>query len=198
MVARFGNANLSITVLPSITGIARGLSRTAGELRTFGSRHTDGPLPRAVDDIITPSIDENFATRSNNGVGWQSWHPETPFMPYHRQYGPARGILEVTGRLRDRATQKGIWQFRGQQGEAFVPASMMPAYAMIHQEGGVNQGLDGNRGYIVARPFMDISDDDIGRIQEIFQDWIGDVFGKNVASGASVESVVGSSISVGP
>jgi phage gpG-like protein len=193
MVERFGGsgAYLSITSMPCLTALTRQLSTQAGQIRSMGPGAKHGsPLQDSVHDVIIPSVESNFVTRSDNGVKWREWNPKTPFMPYHKRYGPAKGILEVTGTLRRRATARGSWTYRGQQGEAFIPLSMMPAYATIQQEGGVNFGLDGYRGYIVARPFMDVSEEDVNRMQEIFGNWVDRIFGARLAGEVTAGAVI--------
>jgi len=179
--------NFSIRMVPGAGALVNALNRYSGDLRSVAD-----PLRDARDNVVIPSIEERFDSRTGaDGRGWPKWADETPFMPYHQMYGPGQNLLHVTGSLRRRATQKGIWEIKGQQGEAFVPMSALPSHAPVLNFGGPNRGLRGGLSDIPPRPFMEIGDSEMSAIGNIFADFMVQKFGARVGRRGEVETIVG-------
>ncbi len=168
---RIGGTNLAL--------LARQLTNFAGDLRSVRPA-----LERAVDEVVIPRIQLNIEEDTAAGEDWADIRDITFNMPYRRnhhsnQFGP---LLEVGGTLRNAVTAKERWTFTGSGDEAGAFASYPPfvPYAQAQQEG-FTSPITG--GPVPARPYAVINEQDQDDIEQIFDDWIAEQFGKTVSSG---------------
>jgi phage gpG-like protein len=174
-----------VFMFPSANFLQGALNSWSGEMRSFRE-----PLNQSVREVVIPRVRDNFASESEAGNPWVPLAEATPFMPYrvaHGMEGRSDSILKVTGRLQRAVTSVGIWRFDGIGGMAFVSEIGSAPYAEVHQQGAVNRGLKGGLSNIPARPFLSVNQEDVDRMETIFQDWVSDSFGKTVGKGGTVE-----------
>lgn len=175
-------------IRPSVGIVAKDINRLGIDIRSFRE-----PLTRCVKLVMIPSIRKNF-TES----GRPPWEPLAENTIRHRK-GSAWPILQVTGKLRKRATQLNIWDI----GMTTATIRRLPNdafYGVFHQAGaggassnsiipqttaprnkGVVSAADmlaeinenGGDGWkLPARPFIMYQDSDIVKMQAIFLDWM--------------------------
>lgn len=121
------------------------------------------PLKRAVQEVIAPSIRRNFDVG-----GRPTWEPiaDGTFMQKASYGWPAEDTLIRTGSLQRIAGQLNIWTI--DRDSAFIgdlPDKVW--YGKVHQSGlpKVN---------IPQRAFALIQDEDLPKIDEVFDEWLGE------------------------
>ena len=147
-----------IRVVPAVPAILTGLSKFTGALRS-----TREPMAESVKTVIIPRIRQNFLSESD--AAGNRWAPLSDIRIARTSLGVYYNpILVMTGKLRDRAIQTGMWEFEGQESRMAMRAPT--PYAAIQNFGGTNRGLGGRFGPIPARPFANINEFDMQRIEE--------------------------------
>jgi phage gpG-like protein len=169
-------------IRPSVGIVAKDVERLGLDIRSFRE-----PLTRIVKNVMIPSIKKNFAQG-----GRPPWEPlaEATIKARHFSAWP---ILEVSGTLKRRATQLGIWDIglttatvRALPGDAF--------YGVFHQAGagsaGAFAGASGllQRELSAGRKFKDIKHAS-PELRKMIGNFIPHAQ-KELGKGASNESVV--------
>jgi phage gpG-like protein len=113
------------------------------------------PLRQALNDVILPSIDANFATG-----GRPAWKPLAKSTVAKR--GSGEPILIRSGALRAAATSPGNWEVTR---DTLQMVGISVSYGPIHQGGAP-------RASIPARPFVLYQPKDEFAIEKIFALWI--------------------------
>jgi len=123
---RFGRAlpvGASVTFSPSIGFVASRLAKLDMDIRSFRV-----PLTRAVQQVMIPSIRQNFdseSARNAPGAGGD-WEPLSDFSLEMRERGLVRfgerggsgnNILDSTGALKRKATQLNLWTIDREKAE---------------------------------------------------------------------------------
>jgi len=115
--------SIKFEIRPSIGLVAKDIDRLALDITSFRE-----PLERAIKRVIIPSIRKNF-----DQGGRPAWEPLAEATIIRRGYS-AWPILQVTGKLRRRATEFGIWNV----GQTSATVRSLPAdafYGVYHQAG---------------------------------------------------------------
>lgn len=115
-------------IRPSVGLVAKDIERLGLDIRSFKE-----PMSVAVKTVIIPSIRKNF-----DSGGRPAWEPLAEGTIKHRG-GAAWPILQVTGKLRKRATQFSIWDI----GPTTATIRSLPAdvfYGAFHQAGAEGGG----------------------------------------------------------
>lgn len=117
------------------------------------------PLRVALNDIIIPSVKENFGSQGR--PPWKSLAPST-VVSRGNQIGP---ILYRTGALYDAATNPSNWTVT----RDFLALTNLSSvsYAGYHQLGAPGANIP-------ARPFVEFQNEDVAWIVELFGIWIDD------------------------
>lgn len=123
------------------------------EMFSLSIRSFREPLKRAIQQVMSPSIRQNF------DVGGRPPWPE--LAPATLASKSGEGILVKTGLLQRVAGQLNVWELTSE--EAYVSQLPRAEYGVIHQDGG---------GFIPARPFMVIQPEDEEAIEGVFADWL--------------------------
>lgn len=113
------------------------------------------PLNKSLREVIIPSIQQNFLAE-----GRPPWEPLTAGTIENR--GSSHPILRVTGLLRRRATQLNMWVIDKTE---LRPLAIGPlvSYGMF---------IQGGTRFMPARPYVLLQDEDVSKIEQIFDDWI--------------------------
>jgi phage gpG-like protein len=153
------NFAVDFDILPPVYVIQAALSETAQSLRSFRE-----PLQRAVRSVIAPRIYENF----DDGGASGSWAPlALSTIVWKFNNGFARNALDPlkrSGKLQKKAAQLNNWKYTSDTATFDkLPADAM--YGMYHQFGYTNALTGGN---VPARPWVEVNDNDIDRIEEMF------------------------------
>jgi phage gpG-like protein len=167
-----GAGGLLVTMFPSASALVGQLNWHAGQVRSLRE-----PLERAVREVVIPRVGSNFAGTTAAGNGWQPIQEASKFSSY-RKGKEGNPTLDVSGKLKRHAQTIGIWTFTQQS--AFVAGLPTAPYGIFHQDGAV---------HLVPREFLIINDQDINAIEEIFKDWVGNIFGRTVIGGRTVGEV---------
>lgn len=122
------------------------------------------PLEESVRRVVIPSILIGFISG-----GYGEW-------PEHADATTERWgehpLLTLTGKVRNAATAFARWQFT--RTEAFMgnwPQHV--GYGLVHQVGGGPQSHSPDAfGEIPPRPFLELQEEDIPGIEEIFLNWV--------------------------
>jgi phage gpG-like protein len=174
-------AGFHLNIYSPIERITRGMTSFSGSLRSV-----EEPFKIAIEDVIVPRVQMNIDEKTEAGTNnWEPLNRYTHQFPYRREYGPGAGALEVTGALYSAITVKERWKIVGQGINAAAHAtypSFLP-YAAPHEYGFVSP-ITG--GWVPARPYFIINEQDISDIETIFLDWMNGQFGKTVATGEVV------------
>jgi phage gpG-like protein len=170
---------------PSVGIVAKDVQRLGMDIRSFRE-----PLVKIVKLVLIPSIQKNFVEG-----GRPAWEPLAESTVRIRHYS-AWPILQVTGKLKKRATQFNIWDI----GSGTATIRSLPSdvfYGMFHQAGvegheadmsralaakparkGVVSAADimqasGGEGWsLPARPFIMYQEQDIPKMEAIFAQWM--------------------------
>jgi phage gpG-like protein len=167
---------------PSVGLLARRLDKLGLDIRSFRE-----PLEQAVRHVIIPSIRKNFDYEGR--PKWTALSGATIERRMIEGYGPGP-ILARSGNLRGVATQLSIWTIDREKALVTdIPSSAW--YGKVHQAGAtfsfssgagagvkylgrVVGGASGGQGKIPARPFLMIQDQDIPKIERVFDRWLGE------------------------
>lgn len=153
----------------------------AAEFETLGANvdNFEEPLKRSVEEVMAPSIRQNF-----NSGGRPSWAPLSNFTYIMKAArGHSSDTLVATGALSSRASSPDLWTISGAEGTAAIeglPADI--AHGLFHQTGFVNARTGKS---VPAREWAVIQDEDANRIEEIFDEWLGQQIDKYIVSGGS-------------
>lgn len=146
--------------VPSPAVIAASLVSVA-----HGIESAKEPLQRAVREVLIPSIQKNFASG-----GRPAWQPLADYTVTVR--GSARPILVRSGRLQRTMGQERIWSITDRHAVIqSLPSSVW--YGTLHQAGSKANVI------IPARPFALIQPEDQEKIEQIFDEWLGEVAQRN-------------------
>lgn len=146
--------------VPSPAIIAAGLRSMAQDVESFKE-----PLRRAVREVLIPSIQQNFASG-----GRPAWQPLADYTVTVR--GSARPILVRSGHLQRTMGQERIWNITDNHAVIQnLPASVW--YGSLHQAGNKKNVT------IPARPFALIQPQDQEKIEQVFDEWLGEQAQKN-------------------
>lgn len=125
------------------------------------------PLRKAVLEVMIPSFQENFAMG-----GRPSWEPVSDATQVIKGALHASSqTLVRTGALQHAMADISIWDIN----QDIAQITSLPAevyYGSVHQDGSRSGGGRGSN--IPARPFAVIQDQDETRIEEVFDNWLGD------------------------
>jgi phage gpG-like protein len=162
-----------------LAGLGRQLSRFAGDIRS-----TREPIDQAIEEVIIPRVKLNFEGQESAGEDWADINSATYFMPYRRNHpnGNRAPLLRVGGTMYNAVTAKERWSVTGQGDETSAVAqypSFVP-YAEPHERGFTSL-LTG--GWVPARPYFVINQQDQEDIETIFNNWLTEQFGKRTATG---------------
>lgn len=148
--------------LPSPLIVAADIEKMAMDIRSFRV-----PLTRAVQQVMIPSIQENFSVGGR--PGWQSVADAT--QQIKANLGSPVTPLTRTGTLKRNMGYLSMWDITTDQ----ATISALPdriAYGGVHQSGSrIGAGRGSN---IPARPFAVFQDADEDKITEIFDQWLGE------------------------
>lgn len=140
---RFGRAlpvGPTVTFSPSIGFIASRLAKLDMDIRSFRV-----PLTRAVQQVMIPSIRQNFdseSARNAPGAGGD-WEPLSDFSLEMRERGLVRfgqegasgsSILDSTGALKRKATQLNLWTIDREKAEV-LDLQQTVWYGKVQQSG---------------------------------------------------------------
>ena len=175
--------SLDMTFEPSLGVMARRVDKMGLDIRSFRE-----PLHRVLKEIVIPSIKLNFhkhgRTPSGQGNAWERLSEWT-----EQKKGHGRPLL-LTGALQKTMERQNIWHL---DGEKLLLANLPQEvwYGVVHQQGAgdpdaaadmwfdpvaqvyVNVGdSDGGPSNIPARPFVQLTDEEIEMIDEVFLDWL--------------------------
>jgi phage gpG-like protein len=191
-----------LTFSPSIGIIARNIDKMGIDIRSFKE-----PLKRAVQQVIIPSIQQNFEEE-----GRPPWDPySASTLDIRERLGdPVNKLLNKTGDLQNVMQRYNLWTVNN---NAAILLDIPLWYGKLHQEGhgksmaaaikrtgsaagAFNQinsqiksaiktgttirGTDMN---IPARPFVMIQPEDVPKIQEVFERWLGERVNKHWGKG---------------
>jgi phage gpG-like protein len=167
---------------PSLALSARNFDTLDLDIRSFKE-----PLKRSIQQVISPSIAENFIANGRPD-GWQAYADDTVEMKMddpNNKYGPDN-ILRRSGLLFKTMQQYNIWTVTQTQA-AILSLPDKIWYGNLHQEGfgqratafadplriPLDQLAQGqNKVYIPARPFATLQDEDLDKIQDVFSLWL--------------------------
>lgn len=127
------------------------------------------PLEKAIREVAMPSIEMNFS-QEGRPEAWKALSASTLKLRESRGVNSDK-ILNVSGNLRSQATAFNIWTIN--QNSAYVadlPGSVW--YGVMQQN-----GLD--KIHIPSRPFLILQDSDSDQIEQIFVDWVANIFADN-------------------
>lgn len=173
-----------LTFSPSVGIIARNIDKMGMDIRSFRE-----PLKRAVQQVIIPSIQQNFEQE-----GRPSWEPHSPATEEIRERlgNPVGKILRSTGALQTAMSRYNLWTVNN---NAAILLDIPLWYGKLHQEGygqggpkvgfqerqkKIRQAIRTGRKVqnfkfsIPARPFVMIQDEDIPKIEQVFEQWLGE------------------------
>jgi phage gpG-like protein len=128
------------------------------------------PLTLSLNSVVQPAIVANFAAQGR--PRWQPLAASTLIsrnpLRTTRKNSKARSsgnkILDRTGRLKNIATQKNLWEIRDDQLTfRVVFFTQKVTYGAFHQLGTRN---------MPARPFISITEPEENRIEDIFELWL--------------------------
>lgn len=125
------------------------------------------PLTTSLKQVIIPSIDANF--EAGGRPAWEPLSPET--LERRSRQGTGSKILQVTGRLRQAATQFSRWNVDTDQAQISNWPTDVITRAAVHQNGAEATGR-GLASRIPARPFLMIQGEDEEKVVEIFLSWM--------------------------
>lgn len=143
---------IDIKLTPSVTILAGDIMKLGLDIRSFRE-----PLTRAIKQVIIPSIDKNFQVGGR--PGWETLKEGT----IRNRHFSAWPILEVTGKLRRRATQFNIWSIS--QTDATIPSLPSDVFYGAFHQGGAPP-------YIPQRQFVMYQDEDVEKVQAVFLEWM--------------------------
>lgn len=138
-------------IKPSVGLVAKDIQRLGLDIRSFRE-----PLTRAIKTVLIPSIRKNF-----DAGGRPAWDPLAEPTVVSRGYS-AWPILEVTGKLRKRATQFNIWDI----GVTSATVRSLPSdafYGVYHQAGASRGGSGGASALLQHAPGSKAAEALIGR-----------------------------------
>lgn len=184
-------ASLEIEFQPAMIISARKLDKLGLRLRSMKK-----PLHACVKFVMIPSIRKNF-DEGGRDPKWAELAPSTQWKKHYQGYNWETPLIR-TGLLRRKMGYLNIWHIDAEK--AYIkdlPKDIW--YGKVHQSGahfrvrggGFNLqapehveimkmlgrshgGSDtGETGYIPARPFVVLREQDIARMQRIFDEWLG-------------------------
>lgn len=148
--------------LPSPVIIAADIDKMALDIRSFRV-----PLTRSVQQVMIPSIQENFA--SGGRPAWQSVADAT--RQIKANLGASLTPLTRTGALKRNMGYVSMWDITTSQATiAALPDRI--SYGSIHQSG--SQSGSGRGSNIPARPFAVFQDADEEKISQVFDQWLAE------------------------
>jgi len=124
-------------------------------------RSTKEPLRRAVQEVMIPSFQKNFAAE-----GRPSWTPAA------RSYD--HPLLNETGKLEGAATTLAIWTIDREQAKINPGALAARVGARIVHQTGYSRATKTGTHTIPARPFIMMQNEDEEKIALIFDTWIAE------------------------
>lgn len=152
-----------MTVSISVEGASLGFFASNLNLAATRARSFRVPLEQSVDQVIRPSFRTNF--RVEGRPSWIDLSPETKASRISKGIPPGPILDRRRGAigLKYAAQQKNIWEINGQSGTAVIRS--LPErvwYGRLHDfgEGGMPQ-----------RRFFSITNDDVDKIEQIFESW---------------------------
>jgi phage gpG-like protein len=190
--------NLGYSFTPSLAMSAKAFDKMGLDIRSFRV-----PLKRAIQQVIAPSIGQNFLANGRPDQ-WMPYSDQTTTMKMNdpkNRYGEG-DILRRSGLLWKTMQQYNIWTVTENQA-AILTLPEKVWYGAIHQAGygirasSVTEGAGGGgaflspkqlkeaggsaKTYIPARPFAMFQSQDIDKVQEIFADWVLERASANLA-----------------
>lgn len=166
------NAAITITWDPDLDLVARQFIAWGATLGSFKT-----PLRRAVEKVVSPSIQQNF--ESGGRPAWQPLSDMTEQIKSSKGYASGRPLI-ASGALEAAASSADSWTYSeesaslDQLGDAW--------YGIIHNEGG-------GWNNIPQRQWAVIQDSDQRQLDDVFLDWVEEmgvaagVAGTGVSSG---------------
>lgn len=147
-----------ISFLPPLELIAADFHALGLDIRSFRE-----PLKRSVQQVVAPSIFENFV--SEGRPQWEPLADSTVESKERAGYGN-ENILSRTGKLAKAATQLNAWTITSD--DATMTQLSGVDYGEFHQDG---------TQFMPAREFAIIQDpDDVDGIERIFEEWLTERF----------------------
>lgn len=123
------------------------------------------PLTQAVQQVVIPSMQENFS--QGGRPTWQSVSEATDLIKGNLGFSDTP--LVRTGTLKQNMTYLSLWTIDTEQA-AIMDLPDRIAYGGIHQAG--SSTTSGRGSNIPARPFAVIQDEDGQAISDIFDAWL--------------------------
>lgn len=153
-------SSMRINFQPSMSIIGAGVGHGIG-IRSYAE-----PLRRAIQEVVAPSIKQNFDVEGRP----VKWAPLSEFTKQQRMAEgyPASPILDRrrgSVGLKHVSTRLARWDIDGQQGTAFFSNWGSTPYGQVLQEGKAFAPT------IPARPFLLIQPEDARAMEELFADW---------------------------
>jgi hypothetical protein len=155
------------------------------------------PLHDSIKEVVGPSLRQNFASMGRPDR-WQDVSEATWYRKVHTGFSSvASRPLMRSGALSKFAGQINAWDINGIEGIATFQLSEDVWYGKVHQEGsgsviGFSAGAGSSRagdialgthGYVPQRLWALIQDEDVPRIENVFDRWLQ---AKIIASGVLV------------
>lgn len=125
------------------------------------------PLKRSVQRVVAPSIGTNFDTEGH-GL-WPELAPETIDNKAFYGFG-SMGMVQRTERLKKAAMQLNVWEISRDEASIRQLPERVAEYGYIQNEG----GYAGNGAFIPSRQFLMIQAEDVDKIVEEFDTWLGE------------------------
>ena len=148
---------LSIDFIPLPAILINDFDKLGLDIRSFRE-----PLKRSIQEVVGPSMHENFAVGGR--PPWEPLHERT--VDDKAAGGYPEDILVRSGDLAQVAGQLNLWTIDGPGGEA--RSTGLPErvhYGIFHQSG---------TRFMPQREWAVIQEEDIDRIVEVFDEWLGE------------------------
>lgn len=188
--------NLGYSFSPTMAMSAKAFDKLGLDIRSFRV-----PLKRAIQQVIAPSIGQNFVANGRPDA-WMPYSDSTVQMKMNdpkNRFGEG-DMLRRSGLLWKTMQQYNIWTVTQTQA-AILQLPQKVWYGAIHQAGFGQSAAEvaparggmflspaelkamggGAKVRIPARPFVMFQSQDIDRIQEIFADWVLERASSNLA-----------------
>lgn len=179
---------ISVSMNPSPVLLVAQFNKLGADIRSFKE-----PLTRAVKQVVSPSLQQNFLSQGRPDV-WPELAEATYYRKQRDGYSSVANFpLIRTKRLFNRAGSFSIWKIDGRDGTASIDLPNDVWYGKVHQEGagltfdmgggGVHRHKNRRTGMIVETTFGEVGsvpqrmwallqEKDIDDIEKVFQKWL--------------------------
>jgi len=141
---------------PNLTVLASGYFLLAEDVTAKSMRE---PLKRSIQQVAAPGFQQNFIAG-----GRPRWEPLADVTLAKKKNSE---ILVESGRLKKKAGQLNLWTIDGMKGEARADQAeeLGVGYGIVHQDGA---------GNIPARPWADLTAQEVDKIEDVFGRWVSE------------------------